>query len=313
MASLWTLQTVLLFLVLSAAAAEVLPERSGLALIRHKRDWIWNSLYVEEEKPAPTPYKIGQLKSTLRVEVKRFSIDGEGANSIFTVDNKGDLFVTRSLDREEKSVYHLSAKMYDGNNQVVEDSGGFEVIVNDINDNLPVFPKGFNGSVLERAAVGTKVVVVKATDADDTNTANGELRYSLLRGGDGKFQIDDISGMVTCSRADLDRESVAQYLLVVRAQDMRGKPSGSTATATVTVTVTDINDNIASFSSNTMEVSVPEDHKLSEVMTTLRLEDRDQRQNKVPRIFITGEYSRMFHVQVDSEKNGNLMLRQVIW
>lgn len=288
----------------------IVKKESHPVLSRQKREWVWNSLYVEEEKPAPVPYKIGQLKSTLRVEVKNFAIDGEGANSVFTVDHKGDLYVTRSLDREEKSVYHLSAKMYDGNNQLVEDSGKFEVIVNDINDNIPVFPKGLNGSVMERAPVGTKIVEVKATDADDPTTANGELRYSLIRGGDGKFQIDEITGMLSCSRGDLDRESVGQYVLVVRAQDMRGKPSGSTATTSVTISITDINDNIASFNTNHFEVKVPEDHKLNEKITTLQLEDRDQIQNKVPRISISGDYSRMFNVETNSNKDGNLMLRQ---
>lgn len=304
--------------VTAAGFGPALADRDGAiakresrpVLFRHKREWVWNSLYVEEEKPAPVPYKIGQLKSTLRVEVKKFTIDGEGANTIFTVDHKGDLFVTRSLDREEKNVYHLSAKMYDGNNQLVEDSGKFEVIVNDINDNMPVFPKGLNGSVMERAAVGTKIVEVKATDADDPTTANGELRYSLIRGGDGKFHIDEITGMLSCSRGDLDRESVGQYVLVIRAQDMRGKPSGSTATASVIVNVTDINDNIASFTTNHFEQKVREDHKLNEKITTLKLEDRDENQNKVPRISISGDYSRMFNVEINSDKDGNLMLRQ---
>lgn len=31
---------------------------------RQKRHWIWNSLYVEEEKPAPTPQYIGQVGLT---------------------------------------------------------------------------------------------------------------------------------------------------------------------------------------------------------------------------------------------------------
>lgn len=288
----------------------IVKKESHPVLLRHKRSWIWNSLYVEEEKPAPIPYKIGQLKSTLRVEAKKFSIDGEGANTIFTVDNKGDLFVTRSLDREEKSVYYLTAKMYDGNNQLVEDSGKFEVIVNDINDNIPVFPKGLNGSVLERASAGTKIVEVKATDADDPTTANGELSYSLIRDGDGKFQIDKITGMLSCRSRDLDRESVGHYVLVVRAQDMRGLPSGSTATTSVTISITDINDNIASFITNHFEVRVPEDHKLNEKITTLELEDKDQILNKVPRISISGDYSRMFNVEINSNKDGNLMLRQ---
>lgn len=95
-----------------------------------------------------------QLKSSKQPEVKSFEIEGEGANTIFTVDHKGDLFVTRALDREEKSTYHLTARMYDGNRKLIEDSGEFVVQVTDINDNIPVFPKTYNGSVMERAMIG---------------------------------------------------------------------------------------------------------------------------------------------------------------
>lgn len=86
--------------------------------------------------------------------MKSFVIEGEGANTIFTVDHKGDLFVTTALDREEKNAYNLTARMYDGNRMLIEDSGDFVVQVTDINDNTPVFPKTYNGSVMERAAVG---------------------------------------------------------------------------------------------------------------------------------------------------------------
>lgn len=37
------------------------------------------------------------------------------------------------------------------------------------------------------------------------------------------------------------------YVVVVKAQDMRGMDSGSTATTSVTIIVDDINDNLASF------------------------------------------------------------------
>lgn len=88
------------------------------------------------------------------MEAKSFKIEGEGANDIFTVDHKGDLFVTRSLDREEKNTYHLTARMYDGNNKLIEDSGEFVVQVTDINDNSPVFPITYNGSIRERSSIG---------------------------------------------------------------------------------------------------------------------------------------------------------------
>lgn len=95
-----------------------------------------------------------QLKSSKNLEVKNFVIEGEGANTIFIVDRKGDLFVTRALDREEKRIYQLTARMYDESRNLVEDSGEFVVQVTDINDNSPVFPRTYNGSVMERSMIG---------------------------------------------------------------------------------------------------------------------------------------------------------------
>lgn len=86
--------------------------------------------------------------------VKSFELEGEGANTIFTVDENGDLYVKRTLDREEKSEYHLTAKMYDGNHKLIEDDGEFVVQVYDINDNAPVFPGTYNGSINERSPIG---------------------------------------------------------------------------------------------------------------------------------------------------------------
>ncbi len=42
---------------------EIVKKETHPILVRQKRHWIWNSLYVEEEKPAPIPYKIGQVGS----------------------------------------------------------------------------------------------------------------------------------------------------------------------------------------------------------------------------------------------------------
>nr|UUW46977.1 cadherin-5 [Platichthys stellatus] len=291
----------------------IVKKETHPVLIRQKRDWIWNSLYVEEEKPAPIPYKIGQLKSTQKVEVKRFRIEGEGANTIFTVDPKGDLYVTRLLDREEKSSYHLVAKMFDGNNKLIEDTGEFIVQVNDINDNIPVFPRTYNGSIMERSAIGTKVVEVKATDADDPTSANAELKYSLTRDGDtSAFAIDSTTGVISCNVNTLDRETKSQYVVVVKAQDLRGLAAGNTATTSVTITITDTNDNIASFAQKVYWLEVPEDHKLNEKIGTLELEDRDQIQNKEPIFTILNENSKVFNIELSASKDGNLMLKQAL-
>ncbi|XP_008288502.1 cadherin-5 [Stegastes partitus] len=308
---LWLLALALIVEAERRGPDAIVKKESHPVLLRQKREWIWNSLYVEEEKPAPIAYKIGQLKSSQPVEVKRFKIEGEGANTIFTVDQKGDLFVTRALDREEKNLYHLTARMYDGNNKLIEDSGHFVVQVTDLNDNSPVFSRPFNGSIMERSPIGTKVLAVQATDADDPTTANGELRYSLTSDGDmSAFEIDSITGMISCRINSLDRESQSQYVVVVRARDMRGMASGSTATTSVSIKINDLNDNMASFTKKTFELEVPEDHKLNELVETLQLEDRDTDQNKEPIFSIQGDSSRMFSLELSQDKNGNLMLRK---
>lgn len=43
-------------------------------------------------------------------------------------------------------------------------------------------------------SIGTKVVEVNATDADDSSTANGELRYSLIQ-DHSAFEIDSVTGL----------------------------------------------------------------------------------------------------------------------
>lgn len=40
---------------------DIVKKETHPVLLRQKREWIWNSFYVEEEKPAPVPYKIGQV------------------------------------------------------------------------------------------------------------------------------------------------------------------------------------------------------------------------------------------------------------
>ncbi|XP_072246678.1 cadherin-5 [Leuresthes tenuis] len=307
---------VFLALGLPEVAAEkdsvaIVKKESHPVLLRQKREWIWNSLFVQEEKEPPFPFKIGRLKSSQDVPVRSFKIEGEGANTIFTVDLKGDLFVTRSLDREEKAFYQLTAKMFDGNNKLIEDSGEFVVQVTDINDNIPVFPKSYNGSIMERSAIGTKVVDVRATDADDPTTANAELIYSLVQ-GTSAFEIKNTTGEIRCKINTLDRETTSKYVVVVKVQDMRGKPTGSTATTSVTITIDDTNDNLPSFTTRTYEITVPENHKLNQNITTLRLEDRDEFQNKNPLFSIPSDHGNIFYVELNENKDGNLMLKQAL-
>ncbi|XP_035981797.1 cadherin-5 [Fundulus heteroclitus] len=291
---------------------DVVKKESHPVLVRKKREWLWNSLYVQEEKPAPIPYKIGELRSSLNSGVKKFTIEGEGANDIFTVLENGNLYVTTSLDREKKASYNLTARMYDGNNKLIEDAGDFVVQVTDINDNCPVFPRQYNGSITER----TKSVVasVKAFDADDPNTHNGDLRYSLKREDETSalFEIHPVTGVITSKTNTLDRETKSQYMVVVIAKDMQGMATGCSASTLVPITITDANDNLASFTRREYEISVPENLNVNEKIGTLEVADRDEMKNKQPWFSIASEGGKVFSVKPGPHKNCILMLKQAL-
>ncbi|KAG8000371.1 Cadherin-5 [Nibea albiflora] len=282
---------------------EIVKKESHPILFRRKRAWLWNSLFVEEERSETD----ATLRSDKQVTVRHFELEGEGANSIFIVDSNGDLYVNRSLDREEKSEYHLTAKMYDGNHKLIEDAGKFVVLVTDINDNAPVFPETYNGSINERSPIGSKVAQVKATDADDPTTANGQLRYSLIQDYSA-FKINGITGCeITCAVNTLDREQKSQYVVVVQAQDLRGGRFGITATTSVIINIEDINDNIASFTRRMYELEVPENHRVNEKIGTLELEDKDEIQNKQPSFTIPSD---TFSMELSRNHDGDVILKK---
>ena len=87
----------------------------------------------------------------------RYVLNGEGAGTIFVIDEKtGDLHVTRSLDRESKPSYVLKAQAV--NRQTgypLEPETEFIVKVHDINDNEPKFERDtFLATVPEMSEVG---------------------------------------------------------------------------------------------------------------------------------------------------------------
>ncbi|CAL8298522.1 unnamed protein product [Merluccius merluccius] len=278
-------------------------------LSRHKRDWLWNVHYVLEE--VEPPQKFGKLKSSKTTEGVIYKLEGDGANTIFTVNKDGELSLVKTLDREEKCEYNLTAFMYNSMNELVEKGGDFTVHVSDINDNPPVFPASYNGSIPERSNEGTQVLQVKASDKD--GPLYGEQRYSLRPEGDySAFQIDRITGMITSKVGTLDREVQNKYVLVVQAKDSQGMTAGLTATTTVIITIADINDNQASFSKRTYDLSVPENQRLEDAIGTLTLIDNDEFDNKDPTFTITPTSNSMFDVSRSRQKDCNINLKQAL-
>lgn len=87
----------------------------------------------------------------------KYTISGEGAGSIFIIDElTGDIHATERLDREEKAFYTLRAQARGRlANDPLEPESEFVIKVQDINDSEPKFQEGpYIGSVAELSPIG---------------------------------------------------------------------------------------------------------------------------------------------------------------
>ena len=92
------------------------------------------------------------------------------------------------------------------------------VVVNDTNDNSPVFSKPvYSGNQDENTAAGTSIIQVTATDADSGSFKT--IRYSIISGNDfNAYTIDNITGEIS-NTYSLDHEKKALYTLTIEARD----------------------------------------------------------------------------------------------
>ncbi|XP_072240019.1 cadherin EGF LAG seven-pass G-type receptor 2 [Leuresthes tenuis] len=229
---------------------------------------VYQGTVEEEQDPGVVILRVnfqttGEIPVTLQVQSEADK---------FSISSNGELTTKVKLDFDDSPHnYSVEISISDG---ITSDSAIIEVHVTDINDNSPVFASTtVTKSVPEGTEVGSNVTIVPATDKD--SNFNKEIRYSL-RGGEGMFSIDPISGMVSVAGA-LDRETTANYSLLVVAED-QGRPARS-ATATLMVQVSDINDNVPKFFESEYEVEVLETKEVETRLLTLSAVDPDEGAN----------------------------------
>ncbi|KAM9827030.1 cadherin-20-like [Neosynchiropus ocellatus] len=255
-------------------------EPGAPGLRRAKRGWVWNQFFVLEEYTGLDPLYIGKLHSDMDKGDGsiRYILTGEGAGSTFTIDDStGDIHAIQRLDREVKAQYVLRAQARNRlTDRPLEPESQFIVKIQDINDNEPRFLDGpYRASVPEMSKIGTSVVQVTASDADDPTYGNSaRVVYSVLQ-GQPYFSVDPKNGVVRVSLADMDRETRENYTVVIQAKDMGGQQGGLAGTTTVHIALSDVNDNPPVFGQRLYQMSVPESASPGAVVGQIWAKDRD--------------------------------------
>uniref|UniRef100_A0A672ZSA4 Cadherin-1 n=1 Tax=Sphaeramia orbicularis TaxID=375764 RepID=A0A672ZSA4_9TELE len=252
-------------------------------LKRRKREWIIPDIKVSENERGPFPQRVVQIRSSEDKEkVIHYSITGHGADldpvNLFRMEmNTGWLLVTQPLDREKQSNYTFQAHaVADGG--TAENPMDIKVIVIDQNDNNPIFnEKTYLGEVAESSPVGFEILKVVATDADEPDNDNSDIRYSITNQEPKKpsatmFEINPVNGVIRVNAQGLDREKFSKYTLDVTAADYKGL--GLQGRTQVILTITDSNDNAPVYTQTNFEAAVPE-NKVDAFVTKMTVTDED--------------------------------------
>lgn len=211
--------------------------------------------------------------------------DSEGPRIVYTISegdpfkqfsidfNTGVIHVIQPLDFETHPAYKLNIRATDSLTGAHSDVF-VDIILEDVNDNAPVFSsKSYYANISEASVIGTSVLDVYAKDADTGN--NQDIFFQLIeekgRSSD-YFTIDRDTGIITTAQM-LDHEEIQQHKLRVRAVD-GGVPALS-SDVIVTIDVTDLNDNAPTFTELTYKTTISELAPRGHFITQVQASDAD--------------------------------------
>ena len=161
------------------------------------------TVYVTENTVSSTV--IGRCTATDRdsgpnKKIRYSVIEQSPVANRFKVDaNNCKISTTGVLDREQVDSYYIVIKAEDSaenHSKRLSSTKNITIIVEDVNDNVPVFLPPFAAGFARTSATGWEIIKIIATDAD--NGKNGTVRYSLRSKLDSTcFAVNAQTGSVT--------------------------------------------------------------------------------------------------------------------
>ncbi|XP_042275292.1 protocadherin gamma-C5-like isoform X8 [Thunnus thynnus] len=192
---------------------------------------------------------------------------------LFSVDSKsGEIRVKGDVDYEKATAYHITVQARDGGSPAMEGSCNVIVDITDVNDNAPeVTLTSLTSPIREDSKPETVIALISARDLD--SGMNGKVTLTVQPGL--PFKLNSAFGMhySLITAGNLDRETVPEYTVVIKATDAGSPPLSSQTT--FVVKLSDINDNPPTFSQPSYSVDIPENNAPSTPITTVFATDPD--------------------------------------
>nr|XP_020469983.1 protocadherin-23 isoform X2 [Monopterus albus] len=226
----------------------------------------------------------------------RFSILKSNQNTLISINPESGLVTTAAaLDRETQMEVWFLVVAADGGEPALSSTATVTVLVEDINDNEPVFQQQlYNVSIPEHSHIGSCFLQVVATDADGPDFST--LLYSLSDGFDTQdkhplFYIHPQTG-VLCVSQDIDGDTgQTVHDVLVKAED----PGGLSAQTYVHIEIADINDNAPVFNPEEYMVSISSHAQPgTEILTVVATDQDSGRFGQVTYEILPGDVSSLF-------------------
>ncbi|KAM4700502.1 protocadherin Fat 3 isoform 2-T2 [Discoglossus pictus] len=191
----------------------------------------------------------------------------------FIMDSKSGV-ITLSNHRKQRMepMHSLNISVSDG---LFTNTAQVHIKILGANLFSPVFAQSvYVTEVRENAAVGTKVIYVKASDGD--SGIYGHITYTIINDfAKNRFFIDSLGQIVTTEKLDRENPLERDINIFLRALDGGGRA----AFCTVQVIVVDENDNSPQFKATEYRASVKADVEKGHLVTQVQAVDKDDGAN----------------------------------
>ncbi|XP_054890848.1 protocadherin gamma-A10-like isoform X36 [Poeciliopsis prolifica] len=208
--------------------------------------------------------------------VQQYSLEKNEHFILAANGNTVELVLDKELDREKEKEMNLLLSALDGGSPQRSGTVVIHVTVLDANDNAPVFSLAvYKASLPENSPIGTVVITVSATDADEG--VNGDVTYDFAHINEDvkkKFTIDRKIGEIRITEP-VDYEVTTSYEIRIKAKDGLGLSSY----AQVIISITDVNDNAPLVSLKSLTNQIPEDTPSGTEVGIINVQDRDSENN----------------------------------